>query len=59
MVVYDECGLEHRIDYKKEREHYVVEVDHRFYCSCDNIKEVNEEIPAIMDACGFDYVRRI
>jgi hypothetical protein len=50
---YDERDREHRIDVKKEREHYVVEVDGHFYCSCDSREEARAEIPAIMLVYGY------
>lgn len=57
ITVYDREQLEHKIEAKKEKDHFVIEVDSKFYCSCDNWKEVNEEVPAIMEACNFSYFK--
>jgi hypothetical protein len=51
-------GCEHSIDIIKERGHYTVEVDGRFYCSCDTLSEVDEEIPAILNIYEYSLVRR-
>lgn len=32
------------IKVKKEMEHYIILINDRFYCSCDNMREVDEEI---------------
>ena len=31
-----------------EREHYVILVDGKFHCSCDNMREVDEEIDELL-----------
>ena len=59
MVVYDMQGCEHPIDIIKEREHYTIEVDGRFYCSCDTLDEANEEIPAILSIYEYSLTRRM
>ena len=56
MRAYDVNGHEHRIDVKKEREHYTIEVDNHLYCSCDNMREVREEIPALVRMYKYVYV---
>lgn len=56
IKAYDKSGQEHRIDVIKEKEHYMIEIDGRFYCSCDDQKEVDEEIPAIMDLHEFSFI---
>ena len=33
-----------KVDVRKVREHYEVYVDGKFYCSCDNLREVDEEL---------------
>ena len=35
------------VEIKREREHWVILVDGKFYCSCDNMDEVREEIKGI------------
>ena len=57
IKAYDADNLEHTIDVIKERDHYTVEVDRRFYCSCDNRKEVDAEIPAVIDLFGLSFVK--
>lgn len=32
------------VDVRTVREHYEVYVDGRFYCSCDNLREVDKEL---------------
>lgn len=57
IKAYDADNLEHTIDIIKERDHYTVEVDHHFYCSCDSQKEVDAEIPAVIDLFGLSFVK--
>lgn len=39
----------HRVGVKWTQGHYVITVDGQFYCSCDNWKEVCEEIESIQE----------
>jgi hypothetical protein len=57
MRVYDAQGREHTIDVIKERDHYTIEVNGHFFCSCDNNQEVNDEIPGIMSVYNFYYMK--
>lgn len=59
ITVYDVNGYKHSIDVIKEREHYTIEVDGRFYCSCDTLDEANEEIPAILSVYEYSLIRRM
>lgn len=59
IVVYDVDGREHRINVIKEREHYMIEIDHEFFCSCDNRREVDEMIPVILRIYNYSYVQEV
>ena len=36
-----------KIEVRRERDHYKVEVDGEFWCTCDSMREVDEEIEYI------------
>ena len=44
MQIYIKDGSQIDIEVKGERNHLVVRVDGRFWCSCDNLREVGEEV---------------
>lgn len=59
MQIYTKDGIQLNVDVVTERDHFNVEVDGAFWCSCDNLREIGEEINLLIQTPKEDIMTRI
>lgn len=59
MKVYDNDNLESTIEAIYEHGRYTLEINGHFYCTCESMAEVNEEVIDIVQLMGLSFFRHV